>query len=250
MSHSLSEQTFVCVDCETTGLEVEQDRIIEVAAVRFTMKDNLDAMESLINPHCLISVESQRIHGITDAMVKSSPKIEEVLPDLLKFIGKEIIIGHGIGFDIAMIAKAAERAGKSHTLQKNKVIDTLRLARLYGESPTNSLEQLRRHFNIPAEGAHRAMNDVVVNIQVFRYLTRRYKTLSQIFQILSKPILLKVMPLGKYKGRPFKEVPLEYLKWARHRDFDQDLEYSIQQELRNRKKGNLFSQASNPFSEL
>jgi DNA polymerase-3 subunit epsilon len=58
------------------------------------------------------------------------------------------------------------------------------------------------------------------------------------------------MPLGKHKGRPMKEIPLQYLQWIVHKGFDQDLLYSIRTELSRRKKGNLFSQSSNPFSNL
>ena len=124
------------------------------------------------------------------------------------------------------------------------------MARLYGDSPTNSLEQLRQHFNVPLEGAHRAMSDVIVNIEVFKYLAMRYRTTEQIFDTLSKPVLLKTMPLGPHKGRPMKEVPINYLHWAVHKNFDQDLIYSMRFELKRRKGGNTFSRATNPFSGL
>jgi len=61
---------------------------------------------------------------------------------------------------------------------------------------------------------------------------------------------MKVMPLGKHKGRLIKEIPLDYLKWAVRKDFDQDLIFSIKQEIRKRQKGQSFNQASNPFSQL
>jgi DNA polymerase III subunit epsilon len=126
----------------------------------------------------------------------------------------------------------------------------LRLARLYGESPSNSLQVLRGHFNIQSEGAHRAMSDVIVNIQVFKRLVQKFRTLEEIQEVLSKPIAMKTMPLGKHKGRPFKEIPLEYLKWAAHQDFDQDLLFSLRSEINRRKKGDSFSQAVNPFHQL
>ena len=66
------------------------------------------------------------------------------------------------------------------------------------------LEKLREHFNIEPEGAHRAMSDVIVNISVFKYLSQSFKTTEQLLERLKKPILLKTMPLGKYKGRPFQ----------------------------------------------
>ena len=94
------------------------------------------------------------------------------------------------------------------------------------------------------------MSDVVVNIEVFKRLVTPYPTVEKLFEVLSKPVLLKEMPLGKHKGRPFKEIPQEYLKWAANKDFDMDLLFSIRTELKRRKKGNLFSQAANPFQDL
>lgn len=246
----VDKQTFVCLDCETTGLDIDKDRIIEIAVVKFQLSENLASKEFLVDPECVIPAESMAIHHITQDMVAGKPKIEALLPEILELIGKHIIVGHGIGFDIDMVDIAAKRAGIPCKIKENLSIDTLRLARLYGESPTNSLAQLRQHFNIGAEIAHRAMSDVLVNIEVFKQLIKPYPTTEKIFEILSRPILLKEMPLGKHKGRPFKEVPYEYLRWAVNKDFDRDLIYSIKTELKKRSKGNLFSQASNPFQDL
>jgi len=249
MGH-LNKEVFVCIDCELTGLDAQQDRVIEVAAAKFNMDTIFDQFETLIDPECPIPETSIAIHHITQEMVTGKPRITEVLPRLLEIIGNHIVVGHGVGFDLEFLANAADRSGITHTLRQNRFFDTLRMARLYGDSPTNSLEQLRKHFNIEQEGAHRAMSDVTVNMEVFKFLANRYKTTDQLFDILSRPIQLKAMPLGKHKGRPMKEIPLEYLKWAANKDFDDDLLFTIRSELKKRKKGNLFSQSSNPFSEL
>lgn len=246
----LEKEKFVCFDVETTGLDPLNDQIIEIAIVTFTFGEILESYESLIDPQREIPDETIKIHHITNEMVKDKPKIREVLPEVLELIGKHIIVGHGIGFDIAILAEAARRHAVPCTIQKNRIIDTLRLARLYGESPTNSLEKLRQHFNIPAEGAHRAMNDVIVNIEVFKYLSKKFKKTQEILERLNRPVPLKTMPLGKHKGRSFREIPVEYLKWAIRQDFDQDLIFSLKSELKKRKQGNLFSQASSPFSGL
>lgn len=244
------KETFVCIDCETTGLDPRADRIIEVAAVKFTIEETLDTYESLIDPESIIPESSIEIHHITQDMVAGKPKIGELLPDILNLIGSHVIVGHGVGFDIEVLALAAERAGIPCNLRQNRFLDTLRMARLYGDSPSNSLEQLRMHFHIPLEIAHRAMSDVIVNVEVFKSLAKDYKSTAHIFEALSRPIQLKNMPLGKHKGRPMREVPLEYLRWAATKDFDQDLLYTIRSELKRRKQGNLFSQATNPFGGL
>lgn len=246
----MNKSTFVCIDCETTGLDPIKDQIIEVAVVKFNLETILEEFESLIDPGCPIPETSIAIHHITPEMVFGKPKIGDLLPVLLELIGKHTIVGHGVSFDIELLAVAADRLGLAHNLRYNLFFDTLRMARIYGESPTNSLEKLRQHFNIEAEGAHRAMNDVIVNVEVFKYLARHYKTTTQLSETLSRPIQMKTMPLGKHKGRALKEIPIEYLKWAAHKDFDGDLLFTIRTELKRRKGGNLFSQSGNPFGNL
>jgi DNA polymerase-3 subunit epsilon len=246
----IRKEIFVCLDCESTGLEPEKDRIIEIAAARFTFEKIVQEFETLIDPKCPIPETSQEIHKISAEMLAGKPKIQEILPDLLKMIDGHVLVGHGIGFDIALIAAEARRHNISTQIDKQPFFDTLRMARLYGESPINSLQKLREHFNILPEGAHRAMSDVIVNIEVFKHLAKTYQTTEELFRILQKPIRLKAMPLGKHKGRRFEEIPIEYLLWAEKKDFDQDLLYSLRSEIRNRKKGGGFEQSSNPFGTL
>jgi DNA polymerase-3 subunit epsilon len=247
---SLNQEVFVCLDCESTGLDTANDRIVEIAVTRFTFDKILYSYETLVDPECPIPQVSQDIHNISQEMIQGKPKIAEVLPALLKMIEGHILMGHGIGFDIALIAAEAKRAQIPAKIQQAPFIDTLRLARLYGESPINSLDMLRQHFNIEAQGAHRAMSDVMVNIEVFKYLSKPFKTTEEVLKVLQKPIKLRAMPLGKHKGRKFDEIPLEYLLWAEKKDFDQDLLYSIRSEIKNRKRGGGFELSANPFAEL
>ncbi len=246
----IKEDEFICIDCEATGLDPKKDKIIEVAAVRFTFKKILDRFETLIDPRCLIPEESRLIHNISQDMVQGKPKIYEVIPDLIKFIQEKPIVGHAVYFDIALIHNEALTHHVPCQIKHFPYIDTLRLARLYGQSPTNSLETLRKHFNIQNEGAHRAMNDVIVNIEVFKHLAKNFKTTEELFKRMEKPICLTIMPLGKHKGRRFNEIPLEYLLCATKKNFDHDLMFSIRSEIKNRKKGTNFHQASNPFQTL
>ena len=246
----LNKDVFICLDCETTGIDARNDRIIEIAVIKFTFTEILERFETLVDPECQISESSMAIHHISQDMVKGQPKIVEVLPQISKMIDKHIVMGHGIKLDLNFLSESAKRGQFPSSFDTAPTIDTLRLARLYGESPTNSLEKLREHFNIEPEGAHRAMSDVVVNISVFKYLAQSFKTTEQLLERLKKPILLRTMPLGKYKGRPFNEISMEYLQWAAHADFDQDLLFSVRTELQKRKKGDRFLEATNPFSQL
>ncbi len=247
---NIKNEVFVCLDCETTGLDPKKDKIIEVAAVKFTLDKVLDEFETLVNPEAPIPDSSIAIHHITPQMVVGKPTIGEVLPRLTSLIGNHVIVGHGVFFDMEILAHAMEQTKTAGSLLKNRFLDTLRMARLYGQSPVNSLAQLRCHFGIEACGAHRAMSDVQVNMEVFKRLVKDYKSLDALFDTLSRPILFKTMPLGKHKGRYLKDIPLQYLLWAAKKDFDQDLLYSLRTEIKKRKQGNLFGQVGNPFSQL
>ncbi len=246
----LSETTFVCLDTEFTGLDLKNDRILEVAAVRFTFDGEIERFESLINPEHPISKEAEEVHHISQKMIADKPVMKEVLPQFLEFVGTDIIVGHAINSDMQMIEKEAKLCKIRFPQKTQECFDTLRLARAYGDSPNNSLSSLAKHFNVKVDGAHRAMNDVIVNIEVFKHLIRRFKTLGHIRKLLANPIQMKYMPLGKYKGRLFADIPLPYLQWSANMDFDQDLLFSIRLELKKRKQGKRFSQANNPFSNL
>jgi DNA polymerase III subunit epsilon len=247
----LHKETFICIDCEATGLDPEKDRIIEIAVAKFTFDSISVSFESLIDPEMIIPGESIKIHHITQEMVQGKPRIQTLLPKIIEMIGSHTIIGHGILFDIKLLLNEAKRYLLPCPIEKNKTIDTLRLARLYGDSPTNALATLGLHFNVSQDDpAHRAMNDVLVNIEVFKHLSRRYGTLEKVFQILSKPVLMKTMPLGPHKGRLLKEIPLQYLLWAVRKDFDQDLLFSLKKEISERNKGQRFGQSANPFNAL
>jgi DNA polymerase III subunit epsilon len=246
----LHTDTLICLDCETTGLDTANDEIIELAIVKFTFDGEIETLDFLIDPKRPIPADSTAIHHITDDMVKGKPYIEDVLDEATKMVGNYPIMGHNVGFDIAIIEAALRRHNHTKSLLSNPVIDTLRLARLYGESPKNSLEVLREHFNIPEEGAHRAMNDVIVNIKVFKRLCHGFTKTEEMLKRLTRPIEMKTFPFGKYRGYFFREIPIDYLHWAGHQDFDEDLLHSINKERKRRRKQKPFFESNNPFKNL
>jgi DNA polymerase-3 subunit epsilon len=116
---NVSDEVFVCIDCESTGLDPHKDRIIEIAATCFTLQKDLRSFETLVDPECEIPKTSQEIHNISREMVAGKPKIRKVLPQILELIGHHIIIGHGIQFDITLIAQEAQRANIPTTILSN-----------------------------------------------------------------------------------------------------------------------------------
>ncbi|HEY5235646.1 MAG TPA: exonuclease domain-containing protein, partial [Rhabdochlamydiaceae bacterium] len=105
----LNKDIFICLDCETTGLDARNDRIIEIAVIKFTFTEVLERFETLVDPECQISESSMAIHHISQDMVKGKPKILEVLPQISKMIDKHIVMGHGIKLDLNFLNESAKR---------------------------------------------------------------------------------------------------------------------------------------------
>ena len=72
---SIDDEIFVCFDVESTGLDRNKDRIIEIAAIKFNLTENFGQFHYLINPEIPIPLESQKIHHINDEMVQNQPTI-------------------------------------------------------------------------------------------------------------------------------------------------------------------------------
>ena len=120
--------SYIAVDVETTGLEVRQEKITELALVRVEGDTVTDCFSTLVNPGRPISEMVSSLTGITDAMVKDAPAVEEVIGDALDFAGNLPLLGHNLLFDYRFIKKAAVNSGLAFERQG---IDTLHLCRLF-----------------------------------------------------------------------------------------------------------------------
>ncbi len=94
-----------------------------------------------------------------------------------------------------------------------KFLDSLKWARRYRRDlPRHTLQFLRECYDIPANNAHRALDDVVVLHQVFTYMTDDL-SIGHVVQLLNRPRPILHMPFGKYQGQPLKAIPKDYVQW-------------------------------------
>ena len=157
---SLNLNKFIALDFETTGLQVDSDRIIEVAAILF--EDGLPTKKytTLVNPGIPIPSFIENITGITNSMVSDSPKEKDMVKDFFKFIGSYPIVAHNTPFDLSFLKSMATRY--SLELSDRKYFDTLTLSRafLYFQ-PAHNLSAVSDYFGFSTEGAHRAEYDII-----------------------------------------------------------------------------------------
>ena len=154
-----SAEEYIVIDVETTGLSPDDDRIIEVAAVKCENDRIVDSLHSLINPGRRIPSNVTKLTGIKNADVAGAPDMDTVAPELSEFIDNLPLVAHNANFDIKFIANAFKRAGVSKGML---YIDTLVLARnAFPDMPNHKLSTLINELGLlDHEQEHRAMSDV------------------------------------------------------------------------------------------
>ncbi len=157
------QDAFVCLDLETTGLDPDQDAIIEVGAVKFRGAAVVDTLSALANPRRQLTPFILRLTGIKQAEVDAAEPFGAVAPLVREFVGDAPIIGHNVSFDINFLAKA----GVQFT---GPVFDTRDLASMLLPNGNYSLGMLARSLGVGPWGAHRALGDATATQRVFNRL--------------------------------------------------------------------------------
>lgn len=154
---------FVVVDLETTGLDPDHDRIVEVAAVRVVNSQITEKYHQLVNPGIPMPEEAMKIHHITDDMLKGQPPINDVLSPLLDFIGSDIPAAHNAGFDSRFLKSACQ---KYHFEAPKEWFDTMRLTVYWPNLPNRKLESFLKAAGIKNKNAHRSLDDAVATAEL------------------------------------------------------------------------------------
>ncbi len=155
----LYDVPYCVLDLETTGATAADCEITEVGAVRYEGGELTGTFQTLVNPGVEIPPTITVLTGITQIMVIDAPRIEEVLPSLLEFIGGAVIVGHNVRFDLSFLNAAAVRLGYGKLT--NRSADTVALARRLVRQETRNLRlgTLAAHFRSPVKPTHRALDD-------------------------------------------------------------------------------------------
>ena len=103
-----SAEEYIVIDVETTGLSPDDDRIIEVAAVKCENDRIVDSFHSLINPSRRIPSNVTKLTGIKNADVAGAPDMDTVAPELSEFIDNLPLVAHNANFDVGFIKKNAK----------------------------------------------------------------------------------------------------------------------------------------------
>ena len=161
------------LDSETTGLDFDKDRIIEIACLELI--DDVFSGEKFHNyyspENIIISKQSEEIHGLSNDFLKKYKSFESEIQSFLEFIGNSQLIIHNAQFDLSMINNALKRIGKKK-IPEEQTLCTLDLSKKKFPGSKNNLNALCRRFGISLEERekHSAITDCFLLLQVFQEL--------------------------------------------------------------------------------
>jgi DNA polymerase III epsilon subunit-like protein len=150
----------VAIDLETTGLDPRRDAIVAAAAIPFVGGEPQPGFVTLVHPGRPIPPASTAIHGITDEMVAGAPAVPPALRALEDACGTDVLVGHGVDFDLAVIG----RERRAHRLGPlaNRALDTMRLAAALHRGWTDhGLDAVAARVGISITGRHTPDGDAV-----------------------------------------------------------------------------------------
>ena len=159
---------FVAFDTETTGFSRDDDRLVEIGAVKFRGDGEvLGATNWLVNPQRDIPVPVSLVHGITTDMVSGAPVFAEIWAQFSEFCGDAVLLAHNATFDVGFLQAELVRAGLD--APAIPVVDTLPLFRKwFPRESSHSLGTLTESLGVPGETYHRAEADSFHIANVFR----------------------------------------------------------------------------------
>ncbi|MYG10500.1 MAG: DNA polymerase III subunit epsilon [Rhodobacteraceae bacterium] len=193
------------LDIETTGLDLDSNRIIEIGMIE-QIHHQRTGMEyqRYINPERLIEEEALKIHGISNEFLQDKPKFSEIADEFLEIIGDSNLVIHNAEFDVPFINMELQRCGKG-TIGFDRVVDTLELARrVLPSKAQHNLDALGNHYRLDL--SIRSMHGALIDAQI---LSEIYNKLNQEG---GKDLFADIDPTATKQTRKFLErsIPIKF----------------------------------------
>jgi DNA polymerase III subunit epsilon len=164
----------IVFDTETTGLDPYQgDRLVEIGCVELVNGfPTGEVFHRYLNPERDMPEGAFQVHGLSGEFLKDKPRFSEICEELLAFIGDAPLVAHNAMFDLGFLNGELERC-KKMLLQRDRLVDTLMLARRRYPAGPNRLDDLCGRFAIDASRRtkHGALLDAELLAEVYVELT-------------------------------------------------------------------------------
>lgn len=211
-------------DLETTGIDVSNDKIVEIAILKVMPDGSTHEYLKRVNPGCPIPPETSEIHGIYDEDIKDAPSFKDISDEVATFIGDADLAGYNSNkFDIPVLAEEFLRAGHSFDVSNRKFVD---VQNIFHKMEQRTLVAAYKFYcDKDLEGAHNAMVDTTATWEVLKAQIERYEQLTptveelasfskagnfELLDFAGRIAINKnkeaIYNFGKHKGKTIKEV--------------------------------------------
>ena len=155
----------IVFDTETTGLDPYQGhRLIEIGCIELVNRfPTGQTFHRHLNPERDVPAEAFAIHGLSYDFLKSQPVFADIAADLLAFVGDAPLIAHNALFDLGFLNAELERV-KQAAIPRDRLIDTLQLARRKYPGSSNRLDDLCARFGI--DNSHRTKHGALLDAEL------------------------------------------------------------------------------------
>jgi DNA polymerase III epsilon subunit-like protein len=237
-SRALRDATFAVVDVETTGIDANVDRVVEVACAIVRSGEVRQTFRSFVDPGRAIPANATAVHGIRDSDVRNAPRLADLRARLESMCENAIVVAHNARFDLAFLPFLRDRP----------VICSMRFAmRVIPDAPNYRNQGLREHLGFTDDFVreavpHRALGDVLVTSRVLTHCLERYRAMGGADDVdtmiheIAAPRRLDALPFGRHRGRAISSLPADYLRWLHDeaRSASRDARYTAACELARR----------------
>ncbi|MBC7539191.1 MAG: 3'-5' exonuclease [Bacteriovorax sp.] len=167
----LNELSFCVFDLETTGGNHLNDKIIEIGMVKIENLKIVDQKSFLIKPEMHIPDFIQKLTSIKESDVHNAPLIEDVIDEILEFMGDSILVAHNTSFDVPFFNSVLRRLNKPELTNKS-ICTNLMTKYMIPNLLSSNLNYMSKIFNLKHQKAHRALDDTLASAELLlKYLT-------------------------------------------------------------------------------
>ena len=170
LERGLAANDVVVFDVESTGVNIMEDRIVQIAAIRIDQEGNIaSSFEEFINPGVPVG-DSERVHHFSDDYLQENGRAPKtVLEEFRRFAEGSIIVGHNVYYDIGILEQECRRHGVEMP-RMQAVYDTLDIyRRFYPNLKNHKLETLSAKFAAGFESTHNALDDIIATAKILVY---------------------------------------------------------------------------------
>jgi len=249
------DRPLVAFDLETTGVQVERDRIVEIALVRVELDGSRRTFRSLVNPEMPIPPGATAVHKITDDDVADAPVLAALADEITKFLdGADLAGFNSARFDAPLLENELRRVGSGISLEGRRHLDALSI--FHRMEPRNLTAAYRVYCGKDLVDAHSALADVEATLEILDAQVAHYDEVPATSAELhtfchpdegqwvdrSRKFLWgedgrAYFSFGKYKDMSIEQVKAEnagYISWMLGKDFGEDVCTILREALEGR----------------